>query len=162
MARKKMRRFAGGGNFEATDEIVVKGAKAPAVVSDFDLRRSGGSGGLGGGLGSGMAGDGGMGQRMAPLGSAPMPARSPMPVKPVMMRSQQSDFDRITGAPSSRGVGMRGSMRFKEGGKADAHEPTGGKKRNTAKKYAIGGKVSSASKRADGCAVKGKTKGRML
>jgi hypothetical protein len=36
------------------------------------------------------------------------------------------------------------------------------KKRNKAKKYATGGKVSSASKRADGCAVKGKTKGKMV
>lgn len=32
----------------------------------------------------------------------------------------------------------------------------------TAKKMASGGKVSSASKRADGCAVRGKTKGRIL
>ena len=31
-----------------------------------------------------------------------------------------------------------------------------------AKKMAKGGSVSSASKRADGCAVKGKTKGRMI
>jgi hypothetical protein len=30
------------------------------------------------------------------------------------------------------------------------------------KSYAKGGKVSSASKRADGCAIKGKTKGRMV
>jgi len=30
------------------------------------------------------------------------------------------------------------------------------------KGYAKGGKVSSASKRADGCAMKGKTKGRMV
>ena len=29
-------------------------------------------------------------------------------------------------------------------------------------KYAKGGSVSSASKRADGCAIKGKTRGRML
>ena len=29
-------------------------------------------------------------------------------------------------------------------------------------KYAKGGKVSSASSRADGCAIKGKTKGRMV
>lgn len=29
-------------------------------------------------------------------------------------------------------------------------------------KYAKGGKVGSASKRADGCCVKGKTKGRMV
>ncbi len=28
--------------------------------------------------------------------------------------------------------------------------------------YKSGGKVSSASKRADGCAIKGKTKGRMI
>jgi hypothetical protein len=39
---------------------------------------------------------------------------------------------------------------FKKGGKVKA------------KKMASGGKVSSASKRADGCAVKGKTKGRMI
>jgi hypothetical protein len=30
------------------------------------------------------------------------------------------------------------------------------------KKYKQGGKVGSASKRADGCCVKGKTKGRMV
>jgi hypothetical protein len=30
------------------------------------------------------------------------------------------------------------------------------------KGYAKGGSVSSASKRADGCAIKGKTKGRMV
>jgi len=29
------------------------------------------------------------------------------------------------------------------------------------KKMAVGGKVSSASKRADGCAVRGKTKGKL-
>ncbi len=34
--------------------------------------------------------------------------------------------------------------------------------RAKAKKYAKGGKVSSASKRADGCATKGKTKGRFV
>jgi hypothetical protein len=39
---------------------------------------------------------------------------------------------------------------FKKGGKVKA------------KKMASGGKVSSASKRADGCATKGKTKGRMI
>jgi len=34
--------------------------------------------------------------------------------------------------------------------------------RNVKPKLRAGGKVSSASKRADGCAVKGKTKGRMV
>lgn len=36
------------------------------------------------------------------------------------------------------------------------------KKGGAVKKMASGGKVSSASKRADGCATKGKTKGRMI
>ena len=35
------------------------------------------------------------------------------------------------------------------------------KRGGNAKKYAAGGSVSSASKRADGCATKGKTKGKM-
>ena len=34
--------------------------------------------------------------------------------------------------------------------------------RDITKNYKAGGKVSSASKRADGCAIKGKTKGRMI
>lgn len=38
----------------------------------------------------------------------------------------------------------------------------GMKKGGTVKKMASGGKVSSASKRADGCAIKGKTRGRMV
>jgi hypothetical protein len=36
------------------------------------------------------------------------------------------------------------------------------KKGGKVKPYAKGGSVSSASKRADGCATKGKTKGKML
>ena len=43
--------------------------------------------------------------------------------------------------------------------------PQGGegmKKGGKVKKYASGGSVSSASKRADGCAQRGKTKGRMV
>jgi hypothetical protein len=36
------------------------------------------------------------------------------------------------------------------------------KKGGKVKKMASGGKVSSASKRADGCATKGKTKGKMV
>jgi hypothetical protein len=34
--------------------------------------------------------------------------------------------------------------------------------RDLTKNYKFGGKVSSASKRADGCAIKGKTRGRMM
>ena len=36
------------------------------------------------------------------------------------------------------------------------------KRGGSTKKYAAGGSVSSASKRADGCATKGKTKGRFV
>ena len=43
------------------------------------------------------------------------------------------------GKSAGTGVGIRGKIGFKKGGK-----------------------VSSASKRADGCAIKGKTKGRMV
>lgn len=35
-------------------------------------------------------------------------------------------------------------------------------RRATGKPFSSGGKVSSASKRADGCAIRGKTKGRMV
>ena len=38
----------------------------------------------------------------------------------------------------------------------------GMKKGGSVKKMASGGKVSSASKRADGCAIKGKTRGRIM
>jgi hypothetical protein len=43
-------------------------------------------------------------------------------------------------------------------------EPTGSGKESLSKErnYKKGGMVSSASKRADGCAVRGKTKGRMV
>ena len=50
------------------------------------------------------------------------------------------------GQKAGTGVGVRGRMPFKKGG--------------AAKKMAKGG--STASKRADGCAIKGKTKGRMV
>jgi hypothetical protein len=45
--------------------------------------------------------------------------------------------------------------------KAEEKKPAD-KKMPPAKPYAKGGSVSSASKRADGCAVKGKTKGTMI
>ena len=53
------------------------------------------------------------------------------------------------GQKAGTGVGVRGRMSFKKGGAA----------KKPAKKMAHGG---SASKRADGCAIKGKTKGRMV
>jgi len=164
MARKKTRKFARGGEIEVADDIVVKGKRAPSVMeelSNFNLSRIGGGVGMGGGLGTGMVGGAGMGQRLAPMGSAPMPASNRMPVTPAVVRQAPSALGNIMGDKGAKGYGVRGSFRFKEGGKADG-EPTGGKKRTKAKKYATGGKVSAASKRADGCATKGKTKGRFV
>jgi hypothetical protein len=48
--------------------------------------------------------------------------------------------------------------------KMEKDEPTGSGKKSLSKEraYKKGGMISSASKRADGCAVRGKTKGRMV
>jgi hypothetical protein len=71
------------------------------------------------------------------------PTKATEPVKP---RSFRSDLDELAKSNSSLGnVNMLAKGRM-------APE----------KKYAKGGSVSSASKRADGCAVKGKTKGRFV
>jgi hypothetical protein len=48
------------------------------------------------------------------------------------------------------------------GGSGSGSMGTGKMNRDISKNYKKGGKVSSASKRADGCCVKGKTKGRMV
>ena len=49
-----------------------------------------------------------------------------------------------------------------KGGGGSGGMGTGKMNRDITKNYKAGGKVSSASKRADGCAIKGKTKGRMV
>jgi len=52
--------------------------------------------------------------------------------------------------------------RFKRALMTGRPQGEGMKKGGKVKKYASGGSVSSASKRADGCAQRGKTKGRMV
>ena len=158
MARKKTRKFAGGGELEATDEIVVKGKRGPSMMeelSNFNLSRIGGGVGMGGGLGTGMVGgDGGMGQRLTPMGAPPMPMPSArMAIAPAVVRQQATGLGSLMGDKGAKGYGARGSFRFKDGGKVKA---------KPVKKMAKGGSVSSASKRADGCATKGKTKGRLV
>lgn len=59
--------------------------------------------------------------------------------------------------PRGRGMGVRGAVPG-----TYASDMGGMKKGGTVKKMAKGGSVSSASKRADGCAIKGKTKGRFV
>ena len=68
-------------------------------------------------------------------------------ISPAMMA-----IDAISGKKKERrpGEAPEAGEGMKRGGKAKA------------KKYAKGGKASSASKRADGCATKGKTKGRFV
>ena len=59
--------------------------------------------------------------------------------------------------PPNRRMGVRGAVPG-----TYASGMGGMKKGGTVKKMAKGGSVSSASKRADGCAIKGKTKGRFV
>jgi hypothetical protein len=76
-------------------------------------------------------------------------------------------FSRITGGraakdhkePKDRESELSGSMSFRG---SDSGREYGGRTGRTSDDYKKGGKVSSASSRADGCCVKGKTKGRMV
>ena len=62
----------------------------------------------------------------------------------------RDEWDRVTG---------KAKLYDKQAADAKANRKEAEKE---GQKYAKGGKVSSASKRADGCAVKGKTKGRVV
>ena len=96
-----------------------------------------------------------------------------------MFTSMQKDREAMAkGRPDSVQRGEKGEQasmkKMKKGGMADKagralvkkSADTMGramvKKAGGGKCYASGGSVSSASKRADGCATKGKTKGKML
>lgn len=138
MARRKKRRYADGGGVEA-EEIVVQGRRptANAEFSSFDLSRIGGDigGGMRGGMGDGMGGSSGV---VAPR-SLPAPTRSRGPrITPTAISQPRSTLGRLTGTAAPKGYGVKLATSFKKGGS-----------------------VSSASKRADGCATKGKTRGKM-
>jgi hypothetical protein len=135
------KRYADGGGVD--EELVVEGMR-PQNFNLASLNRGSSSGGMGPSMpggGGGMAGPA--------MGSAP--ARAPMPIA----RTAGYLGPTIRGEGGERvslGVGRRGAIGagaaipFKKGGKV--------------KKMAKGG--STASKRADGCATKGKTKGRFV
>ena len=155
---KKVKRYNDGG------DIVVTGRKSP--MNSFDLARmSGSSGLLGGGMGGVSSGGGGGGggsvntsQRFTPT---PAPSRSNLSVGKTYTAAGPVYGPRYSGENFSVGAGLgRGAL-----GKAGA--PVAGitgnfrlKKGGKVKKMAKGG--STASKRADGCATKGKTKGRII
>lgn len=136
MARKKAKRYAAG------DEIVVTGQRKaqPDAASDFMLERmmrqpvNGSMGSMGGGGGR------------RPITSNPLPAPAPAStssagprITPTAISQPRSTLGTLTGTNPPRGYGVKMATRFKKGGS-----------------------VSSASKRADGCATKGKTRGKLV
>jgi hypothetical protein len=145
MARKKVKRYDKGG------EIVVSGSRAEdARALDRMMREPsfvGGGGDFGGGMRGGMGdGMGGSSDTIAPR-SLRAPARSTGPqLTPTAIKQSRSTLGRLTGTAAPKGYGVNLKIPFKKGG--------------AVKKMAKGG--STASKRADGCATKGKTKGRFV
>ena len=113
-----------------------------------------------------MGGPSSLGQLAMRGGNQPgrgMPMRQGPAPRPVM--AQPALVPQKPGAPAPTGLGtaipQAGQAPISmtpqyaaQGGKVKAKAP--------AKKMASGGKVSSASSRADGCATKGKTKGTMI
>lgn len=101
-----------------------------------------------------------------PSGSGPMgPVDEPNAPRP----GATGRMGPMDPAPSSGGIGVgkaggvTGVTYSGDGFKVGAGRMRGGGTGVGAKvKFAKGGKVSSASKRADGCATKGKTKGRFV
>ena len=105
----------------------------------------------------------------------PLPPSAGRAVPPALARgigaTQQaaaaSRMPAKTGAPLPSGMGMGGGQptppsRTGGGQPIMAGGAGGMKKGGKVKKMAKGGSVSSASKRGDGCATKGKTKGRFV
>ena len=77
-------------------------------------------------------------------------------------------FDRITGSRSAKDHKEKADRESEFSGEMSFGSPRGRSSDSSDRTprmsddYKKGGSVSSASKRADGCAVKGKTKGRMV
>jgi hypothetical protein len=77
-------------------------------------------------------------------------------------------FDRITGSRSAKDYKEKADRESEFSGEMSFGSPRGRSSDSSDRTprmsddYAKGGKVSSASSRADGCAVKGKTKGRFV
>lgn len=158
MARKKTKRFDDGG------EIVVRGTRDNRL--DFDtldqLMRGGGLGGYSasGGFGSMGGGSGGAASSMRPTSTE-------APKQKVKFGKIPTPAGNVYGATvplsdrASLGLGLgRGVIGQQGQPLAGANFRMGFKKGGKVKKMAKGG--STASKRADGIATKGKTKGRFV
>ena len=142
---KKVKRYAAG------DEIVVSGSRSGPSIAGLDrlggykLPHIDGGGGGGGRMGGG--GGGGSSKSSAPkasIGKMSTPVGKVYGLKGIPVGKGSVGFG---ASPFNGGkIGATASFPFKKGGKV--------------KKMAAGG--SAASKRADGCATKGKTKGKMV
>ena len=87
----------------------------------------------------------------------PAPRITPRPVAPTSeIPSDRIAAQRVNAARSAARDAEAAAERMAR------DRPPGMKRGGSVKKYAGGGSVSSASKRADGCATKGKTKGRFV
>jgi hypothetical protein len=135
---KRKKRYADGGMVD--DEIIVEGVRPENFDLDT-LRRARAMGpsmpGSGGGMSASMTPSRAADRRAPPI------ARTAGYLGPTF----GGDEGRVSLGVGRRGaIGAGASIPFKKGGKV--------------KKMAKGG--STASKRADGCATKGKTKGRFV
>jgi len=149
MARKKVKRYDDGG------EIVVTGKRENQVDMDTidRLMRTRGGG----------SGDGGGGARAQRFVAVPIPS----PSDNVRFGKTRTPIGSLYGPNVDVSDRLSFSAGFGKGALGSGRKPLLGanarlafKKGGKVKKMAKGG--STASKRADGCAVKGKTKGKMV
>jgi hypothetical protein len=120
-------------------------------VNEYDENR-------GGGMGSKLAEIAAVGAGGAGLMAAPVKLASMMGQKKLDAQKREADAEIKR---ESRGVQKPSNFDAIEEAKQDAKDAAARKKISDMG-YASGGKVSSASKRADGIATKGKTKGTMI
>ena len=174
---KKIKKFATGGRFvdEGESQRYVEDAPADVPVAapvavGIEPRQLGPmSGGVGAGIG-GLQDAAGRAETLMPFtgtlnnepGRLPTLNNGPMPISRSIGAGLGGgqDVSRPIGQlmpPPNRRIGVRGAVPG-----TYASGMGGMKKGGAVKKMAKGGSVSSASKRADGCAVKGKTKGRII
>jgi hypothetical protein len=141
---KRKKRYADGGTVD--DEIIVEGMR-PQSFNLASLARGPASGSMG----PSMPGDGG-GATLASMAPSRAADRRAPPIARTagyLGPTFGGDEGRVSLGVGRRGaIGAGASIPFKKGGAVKT------------KKMAKGG--STASKRADGCATKGKTKGRFV
>ena len=145
---KRKKRYAGGGNVEDT-EMVVTGMRPKNQGYSYNMPATGQS------MGPSMPSGGNMSAGMNIPIPSPSKAKFQVPIARTGPRGagylgptyRGEDGERVSAGVGPRGsFGVGASMPFKKGG--------------AVKKMAKGG--STASKRADGCATKGKTKGKFV